>query len=70
MKPVEPSIDAGAQVQQMVNLECLQDYEGFPDFTVTFTYGAVPQRLALQLPVSVNKYFEPTEMNGESFFSR
>ncbi|KAK8744215.1 hypothetical protein OTU49_001059 [Cherax quadricarinatus] len=70
VKPVEPSIDAGAQVQQLVNCECIEDFNGLPDLTVGFTYGNVPQRLALHLPLSCNKFFEPTDMNGESFFAR
>lgn len=41
-----------------------------PDLIVSFTYGNVPQRLALHLPLSCNKFFEPTDMNGESFFAR
>ncbi|KAG0729546.1 AP-2 complex subunit alpha [Chionoecetes opilio] len=70
VKPVEPSIDAGAQVQQLVNCECIEDFTDLPDMIVSFTYGNVPQRLALHLPLSCNKFFEPTDMNGESFFAR
>ncbi|XP_076033650.1 adaptor protein complex 2, subunit alpha isoform X1 [Oratosquilla oratoria] len=70
VKPVEPTIDAGAQVQQLVNSECLEDFEGLPELTVNFTYANAPQRLALHLPLSTNKFFEPTDMNGESFFAR
>lgn len=28
MKPVEPLLEAGAQIQQMVNAECIDDYTG------------------------------------------
>lgn len=28
IKPVEPVLDAGAQIQQMVNVECVEDYTG------------------------------------------
>lgn len=70
VKPVEPSIEAGAQVQQLINSECIEDFDGLPDLIVGFTYGNVQQRLALKLPLSVNKFFEPTDMNGESFFAR
>lgn len=37
---------------------------------ITFMYGGVQQRFTLKLPLTVNKFFEPTEMNGESFFAR
>ncbi|KAF2354643.1 Clathrin/coatomer adaptor adaptin-like N-terminal, partial [Trinorchestia longiramus] len=70
VKPVESTIDAGAQVQQFVNCECVDHFEELPEMVVCFTYGSVPQRLALKLPLSINKFFEPTDMNGESFFAR
>lgn len=28
MKPVDPSLEAGAQIQQMINAECIDDYNG------------------------------------------
>lgn len=28
VKPVEPVLDAGAQIQQMVNAECVDDFVG------------------------------------------
>lgn len=28
MKPVEPTLEAGAQIQQMINAECIDDYTG------------------------------------------
>ncbi|KAF4524677.1 hypothetical protein B566_EDAN009521 [Ephemera danica] len=69
-KTVEPVLEAGAQVQQMINAECLDDYNGAPSLTITFMYNNIPQKLSLKLPLSINKFFEPTEMNGESFFAR
>ncbi|KAA0203694.1 hypothetical protein HAZT_HAZT009710 [Hyalella azteca] len=70
VKPVESTIEAGAQVQQFVNCECIDHFEDLPEMLVCFTYGSVPQRLSLKLPLSINKFFEPTDMNGESFFAR
>ncbi len=28
IKSIDPKLDAGAQVQQMLNVECLEDYKG------------------------------------------
>lgn len=70
VKPVEPVLDAGAQIQQMVNVECAEDYTDAPSMNVSFIYNNVPQKLTLKLPIFMNKFFEPTEMNGESFFAR
>ena len=44
VKPVDPSIDAGAQVQQLVNCECIEDFTGKKlfwkniDFLQSFQY--------------------------------
>jgi len=70
VRPVEPVLEAGAQIQQMVNAECIEDYTDSPSMTVMFVYNNVPQKLTMKLPLTLNKFFEPTEMNGESFFAR
>lgn len=70
VKPVESTVEAGAQVQQLVNCECIDHFDELPEMLVCFSYGSVPQRLTLKLPLSINKFFEPTDMNGESFFAR
>ncbi|KAH7984294.1 AP-2 complex subunit alpha [Rhipicephalus sanguineus] len=70
LKPVEPAIEAGAQVEQMVNVECVQDFAEAPGLVVQFVYCGVQQKFTLQLPVFLNKFLEPTIMNSESFFSR
>lgn len=35
-KPVEPTIEAGAQVQQQLNIECIDDFNEKPVLTVQF----------------------------------
>jgi len=70
VRPVEPVLEAGAQIQQMVNAECIEDYTDSPSMVVTFLYNNVPQKVIMKLPLTLNKFFEPTEMNGESFFAR
>lgn len=37
---------------------------------ISFIYNNVPQKITMKLPLTINKFFEPTEMNGESFFAR
>lgn len=70
MKPVEPILDGGAQIQQMLNAECIDDYTDAPSIVLSFAYNGMPQKITLKLPLTLNKFFEPTEMNGESFFAR
>jgi len=70
VKPVDATVEAGAQIQQLVNVECIEEFAEYASLTVLFLYNGVQQRLALKLPLTVNKFFEPTEMNSESFFGR
>ncbi|XP_054260893.1 AP-2 complex subunit alpha-like [Macrosteles quadrilineatus] len=70
VRAVEPVLEAGAQIQQMVNAECIEDYTDSPSMIVAFMYNNVPQKVIMKLPLTLNKFFEPTEMNGESFFAR
>ncbi|XP_031336626.1 AP-2 complex subunit alpha-like [Photinus pyralis] len=70
MKPVEPLLEAGAQIQQLINAECIDDYTDTPSMVISFIYNNLPQKITIKLPLTINKFFEPTEMNGESFFAR
>ena len=70
VKPVEPLIEAGAQVQQMLNIECLDDFRQRPTLIIQFNQNGAFHKLQLELPLSINKFFEPTTMNSEAFFSR
>lgn len=70
VKTVDSTVEAGAQFQQMVNIECVTDFNSQPDINLSFTYNGQPHKLALKVPISINKFMEPTEMNGEAFFAR
>lgn len=35
-----------------------------------FRYGGALQNLTLKLPVTINKFFQPTEMASQDFFQR
>lgn len=41
-----------------------------PSLDIHFVYNNVKQKVNVKLPLTLNKFFEPTEMNGESFFAR
>lgn len=70
VKQVDSTVEAGAQFQQMVNVECVTDFDEQPDLNLTFYYNGEMKNVNIKLPISVNKFIEPTEMNGEAFFSR
>ncbi|TRY59933.1 hypothetical protein DNTS_017599 [Danionella cerebrum] len=69
-KPVEPLIEGGAQVQQVINIECLGDFCDAPLLNIKFRYGGALQNFSLKLPVTINKFFQPTEMASNDFFQR
>ena len=54
----------------MVNVECVTDFDEQPDLNLSFYINGSPQSINIKLPISINKFIEPTEMNGEVFFSR
>ncbi|XP_037676484.1 AP-2 complex subunit alpha-1 isoform X2 [Choloepus didactylus] len=69
-KRVAAQVDGGAQVQQVLNIECLRDFLTPPLLSVRFRYGGTSQSLTLKLPVTINKFFQPTEMAAQDFFQR
>lgn len=70
LKPVEPTLEPGAQIQQQLKAECVEDYIDTPALDISFRYNGLPKKFTIKMPLTVNKFFEPTEMNGESFFAR
>ncbi|XP_048868873.1 AP-2 complex subunit alpha-2-like isoform X1 [Brienomyrus brachyistius] len=69
-KQVEPQVEGGAQVQQVINIECLADFLEAPLLNIKFRYGGALQNITLKLPVTINKFFQPTEMSSQDFFQR
>ncbi|CAI5682487.1 AP-2 complex subunit alpha-2 isoform X2 [Oreochromis niloticus] len=69
-KPVEPLVEGGAQIQQVLNIECITDFSDAPLLNIKFRYGGALQNLTLKLPVTINKFFQPTEMSSSDFFQR
>ncbi|XP_076003069.1 AP-2 complex subunit alpha-2-like isoform X1 [Genypterus blacodes] len=69
-KSVDHVIDGGAQVQQILNIECISDFTPAPELNIQFSYGGTLQKIAVKLPVMLNKFIQPTEMTSEDFFQR
>lgn len=69
-KTVDPIIEGGAQVQQILNIECVSDFIDAPVLNIQFRYGGTLQNIAVKLPVMLNKFFQPTEMTSQDFFQR
>lgn len=69
-KAVDPVIEGGAQMQQILNIECVSDFRDAPVINIQFRYGGTSQNIAVKLPVMLNKFFQPTEMTSQDFFQR
>uniref|UniRef100_A0A4W4E872 AP-2 complex subunit alpha n=1 Tax=Electrophorus electricus TaxID=8005 RepID=A0A4W4E872_ELEEL len=68
--PADPVVDGGAQLQQVFNIECLLDFVEAPVLSVHFRYGGSMQNISIRLPITLNKFFQPTEMTSQEFFQR
>ncbi|VDL77178.1 unnamed protein product [Nippostrongylus brasiliensis] len=83
-KPIDSVVQAGTQVQQLINFVCVQEFGRMPIIQIKFSHMQVLFRKLLTnragqtqlfdksvyLPVFINKFFEPTEMASEQFFTR
>ncbi|XP_058013573.1 AP-2 complex subunit alpha-2 [Ahaetulla prasina] len=69
-KPVDPTVEGGAQMQQIVNIECISDFMEAPALNIQFRYGGTLQNISVKLPITLNKFFQPTEMAANDFFQR
>lgn len=63
-------VEGGAQVKQMINIECLSEFKDHPVIDLQFSVNGMSQRIVLPLPLFPSKFFAPTEMNSQDFFSR
>ncbi|PIO57149.1 adaptin domain protein, partial [Teladorsagia circumcincta] len=74
-KPMDSIVQAGTQVQQLINFVCVQEFGRMPIMQIKFGYTDRAGQThnfdkSVYLPVFVNKFFEPTEMASEQFFTR
>ncbi|CAJ0563879.1 unnamed protein product, partial [Mesorhabditis spiculigera] len=74
-KPIDASVGAMAQVQQLINFVCVQEFNRMPILQISFNYtqtagGAARFDKFFYLPIFINKFFEPTDMTSETFFAR
>lgn len=70
VKPVETTVKPNTQIGQVMNLECLDYFDEFPELQLSFMNGLVKENLSIKLPVYINKFFEPISMSRDDFFAR
>ena len=64
------SLAGGEQVVQQIMVECMQPFEGLPEFVVKFKVGNTNCVYNLTLPVGLGCFFEATTMEGDDFMAR
>lgn len=70
VKPIESTVKAKTQVQQIMNVECLEYFDELPEIHISFMNGLVKEDIDLKLPIFLNKFFEPITMSRDDFFAR
>ncbi|KAF6779951.1 hypothetical protein AHF37_00790 [Paragonimus kellicotti] len=70
LQPGPDIIELGAQVQQLVHVECHRPFTESTLLTVSFTCGDSKHRYVLLLPITLGKFLQPAEMDQSLYFSR
>ncbi|KAF5398464.1 AP-2 complex subunit alpha [Paragonimus heterotremus] len=70
LQPGPDIIELGAQVQQLVHVECHRPFTESTLLTVSFTCGDSKHRYVLLLPITLGKFLQPAEMDQNLYFSR
>jgi AP-2 complex subunit alpha len=70
LAPGDTYITAGAQMQRLLSVACLDIFRQAPEFYVTYKMGSETPVLHLKLPLVLTKFQEPIAMDGGNFFKR
>lgn len=68
--PPPSVVEGGAQVKQMINVEAIMEFNEHPLLDLQFSVNGLSQRIVLPMPLFLSKFFTPTEMTSQDFFSR
>ncbi|CAL8070129.1 unnamed protein product [Calicophoron daubneyi] len=70
LQPGPEMIEIGAQVQQLVNVECHRPFLERAKLLVSFLCNDSKHHYTLLLPITLNKFVQPAEMDQNLFFTR
>jgi len=70
LQPVSQVIDVGAQIQQVIKVDCLDVFTDVPSLDLSFSVNGAPQRFLLKLPLFLSKFSVPADMGAADFFTR
>ncbi|TGZ57306.1 hypothetical protein CRM22_009954 [Opisthorchis felineus] len=68
--PGPDMVELGAQVQQVINIECHQPFTHHTSLVVSFVCGDSKHRYVLLLPITLGKFIQPAEMDQNLYFTR
>ncbi|GAA29663.2 AP-2 complex subunit alpha, partial [Clonorchis sinensis] len=68
--PGPDMVELGAQVQQVINIECHQPFTHHTSLVVSFVCGDSKHRYVLLLPITLGKFVQPAEMDQNLYFTR
>jgi len=71
-QPISSTIAPGVQEPQVINIECNTSFVHPPVLEVDLSFQGRPVRLALKLPITLNKFLEPvaSAMSKDEFFQK
>jgi len=70
LQPTASLIDPRGQLQQLINVACLNPYADPPTLQVGFVYNGKSVNFNLRLPLLMIRFMEPFELNGPEFFQQ
>ncbi|XP_067952099.1 AP-2 complex subunit alpha-2-like [Watersipora subatra] len=69
-QPVESVIENNGQLQQLINIECVQEFSTAPVLQLQFILSGSMHNFSIKLPVMLSKFSEATTMDSQTFFQR
>ncbi|RHZ80311.1 hypothetical protein Glove_137g77 [Diversispora epigaea] len=69
--PQKPStiLAPASQTQQLFHIECQDVFFGLPNLRISYISGKF-RTICIKLPITLNKFMEPIQLNGPEFFAR
>lgn len=69
-KPIDSTLAPKAQAVQMLNIECLKEFDQQPILGLAYSVNNSSQRVVLKLPIFTCRFFAGFEMDQQTFVSR
>lgn len=71
LSQVSPIVAPKTQIQQYINVECMDPFEKEVSLSLYFEYERQPYKFTVTLPIVINKFIEPLRLgSAEEFFKR